>query len=286
MNALKVALLKVLWLILGRRNLVRLSRFLANESRLDSSNDMESNGEQIVQAICLQNAVGRTAIFFDVGANVGIWTKSALEQGAGKGALRVHSFEPWDETFKTLKANLEAWELIASVVPNALAVSSQTGSVEFFSSGPNMGINGLYGDTHGAAKISKLIPSTSLDDYCADHGVERIDLLKIDAEGHDMEVILGATKLVQAGRINVAQFEYNHRWISARHYLKDAFQFFQPCGYAIGKVTPTGIEFYKAWDPELETFREGNYVAVLNSLAPHFPQIEWWNCQATARTRS
>jgi hypothetical protein len=31
-------------------------------------------------------------------------------------------------------------------------------------------------------------------------------------------------------------------------------------GYRVGKVTPRGIEFYEAWHPELESFKEGNYV--------------------------
>ena len=39
------------------------------------------------------------------------------------------------------------------------------------------------------------------------------------------------------------------------------FELVQPIGYKLGKVTPKGIEFYEAWDPELETYREGNYVA-------------------------
>jgi len=73
------------------------------------------------------------------------------------------------------------------------------------------------------------------------------------------------------------QFEYNHRWVFSRHFLRDAFEFMRPLGYEIGKVTPKGIEFYAGWHPELETFREGNYLACRAEWVNRFPRIEWWN---------
>lgn len=57
------------------------------------------------------------------------------------------------------------------------------------------------------------------------------------------------------------QFQYNHRWIHARAFLLDAFELLTPLGYRLGKLTPFGVEFYPHWDPELETFVEGNYIA-------------------------
>ncbi len=40
-----------------------------------------------------------------------------------------------------------------------------------------------------------------------------------------------------------------------------AFDFLVPFGYRIGNRARKGVEFYPGWDPELETNREGNYVA-------------------------
>ena len=65
----------------------------------------------------------------------------------------------------------------------------------------------------------------------------------------------------------MAQFEYNHRWILGRFFLRDAFELVQAFGYRVGKLTPRGVEFYPGWDPELETFVEGNYVACAPAAA-------------------
>ena len=72
------------------------------------------------------------------------------------------------------------------------------------------------------------------------------------------------------------QFEYNHRWVFARAYLRDAFDLLTGLGYRIGKLTPKGVEFYPGWDAELETFVEGNYVACEPRAAEALPAVRWW----------
>jgi hypothetical protein len=53
--------------------------------------------------------------------------------------------------------------------------------------------------------------------------------------------------------------------------------FLLPLGYRIGKVTPRGIELYSRWDPERESFREGNYAALREDRTRLFRIIPWWN---------
>ena len=101
--------------------------------------------------------------------------------------------------------------------------------------------------------------------------------MKIDAEAHDMEILHGGRQMLKNRAIRALQFEYNHRWILSRHYLKDAFDFLIPFGYSIGKITTHGVEFYSGWNQELESFREGNYLAVLSDCSDQFPAIDWWN---------
>jgi hypothetical protein len=62
----------------------------------------------------------------------------------------------------------------------------------------------------------------------------------------------------------------------ARHLLKDVFDLVEPHGYRLGKLTRHGVESYPHWDPELETFIEGNYVAYTADMSPWLPQIPWW----------
>ena len=83
--------------------------------------------------------------------------------------------------------------------------------------------------------------------------------------------------MLQGHRIELVQFEYNHMWITSGCFLKQAMDLLQGHGYAFGKVTPRGIEFYESWHPELETFQLANYLACLPSWRDRFPRVRWWN---------
>ena len=127
--------------------------------------------------------------------------------------------------------------------------------------GSGFGTNSLSEpiDDHGA--VSEEVQLTTIDLHCKINAIEIIDLLKIDAEGHDFEVIAGASEMLDRGAIRILQFEYNQRWLGSRNYLRDVFSFLTPKGYMIGKLSGSHVEFYPHWRWELETYTEGNYVA-------------------------
>lgn len=277
---MKKAVYRFLIHILGRTNLVRLARYLGNEARLDGTNDPLVNGELLVQSCILGflQAEGiREVCVFDVGANIGEWSKSLLEQrGRCTASIKIHAFEPFSGTFQTLERNLSEWGFTNFFKTNCVALSSTRGKKTFYATGDNIGTNGFYAIEFGAKARAQVVTET-VDSYCADEGISRIHLLKIDTEGHDMEVLTGCKKMLAGGHIDAVQFEYNYRWIFARHFLRDAFSFALDFDLAIGKITRDGIEFYPKWHFELETFREGNYLLVREDLRDIFPAITWWN---------
>jgi hypothetical protein len=55
---------------------------------------------------------------------------------------------------------------------------------------------------------SHQIRSVPLEKALKDRGVEHVDFLKIDAEGHDLKVLQGALAYIQAGKIDIIQFEF------------------------------------------------------------------------------
>ena len=91
-----------------------------------------------------------------------------------------------------------------------------------------------------------------------------------------MAVLRGARTLLASQRISVVQFEYNRWWVYARSFLRDAFDFVQPLGYELGKLTPWGVEFYPGWHSDLETFIQGNYVAAAPGASAWMPAVQWW----------
>ena len=244
--------------LVGRRNLYRVSRFLMHAARGDVPNDPGSNGEQMVQGHAL-HACQAPAIVFDIGANVGNWTASLLGLAAGmKIPVDVHAFEPCRSTFQRLSERARQWP---SIRLNQLACSRQPGTAKMHVFGDGFGINSLVDPVEDWVSQSEEVQLTTIDLYCKDQAVHAIDLLKVDAEGHDFDVLVGATNMLENGAIRLIQFEYNQRWIGARNYLRDVFEFLTPKGFVIGKLSGSQVEIYSKWQWELENYVEGNYIA-------------------------
>jgi FkbM family methyltransferase len=247
-----------------------------NEARFDVPNDPACNGERMVQETVLRYAnPARKTVVFDVGANIGDWTCAILEQAKDIAGLQVHAFEPCSGTYNILLNRTSALS-DSNVIPVRKACSSSPGIGTLHVVGIGAGTNSLTCIEQTAE--AEQVELTSIDDYCHTSSIDHVSLLKIDAEGHDLAVIGGATSMLRQQSIDVLQFEYNQRWIFSNAFLRDVFNVLSPLGYAIGKVTPYGVEFYEKWDCELETFREGNYLACVSPWISRFKKIvPSWN---------
>lgn len=257
----------------GRRNTVRAARFLLDRARLDGPNNIESNGERLVQQFVLELDAAGAHTIIDVGAHFGEWSGHLLGQ-AQQAGLRpeIHLFEPGRFTFERLT---EALGTTDGVRLNRQGVSSRSGTALLHKPHEGAGSSSLY-DGASSRSGAEEISLTTLHEYCSEAGIDHVHLLKVDAEGHDLEVLEGARALLADRRVDIAQFEYNARWVDARRYLRDAFAFAESLGYRLGKVTPRGIEFYASWHPELESFREGNYILVRADIGDRMPAVMWW----------
>ena len=266
-------------LTLGRRQIVRTTRFMLRRASLDLDvpNDMRANGEE-----CLQRWVldlfpqDRKVHVLDVGANVGQWSASMLTTARNEGRaedLDLHSFEPSSYTFARLSKALESHRLNLQQV----ALSDRSGSSLLHVMGKAAPTNSLHAlPAMPPNTTTEGVVTTTLEEYAASVGLSHITLVKIDTEGHDLAVLRGAGRLLTEQRIRVVQFEYNWRWIAAGSFLYDAFRLLDPPGYRLGKLTPRGVEFYPQWDPDLETFVQGNYVAAIPEVAARLPAVTWW----------
>jgi FkbM family methyltransferase len=272
--------------ILGRGNVVRAARFVLYRARLDVPNDLNHNGESSLQRWILEvSAANRQVDVIDVGANVGRWSSSMLIAARRAGRLddiQLHAFEPSSYTFALLSEALDGH----LVRLHRAALCEQPGTAALYVIAPGAGTNSLHappGSEIGGS--TEDVVTTTLDSYVDQIGLDHVTLVKIDTEGHDLAVLRGARALFSKHRISVAQFEYNHRWVYARAFLRDAFELLEPLGYRLGKLTPRGVEFYPGWDAELETFVEANYIACLPQLAMMLPAVAWWKSASRREAR-
>jgi FkbM family methyltransferase len=263
----------------GRRTVVRTARFVLSRARLDYPNDLSSNGESALQGWILRfSQAGEQVHVADVGANVGRWSESMLAAASQAGRatdLRLHAFEPDSLAFARLTEALAG--TAASLSRTAL--SDRQGTSLFHVVAPAAGTNSLYPVTGTNQTAPEKVDTVTLDSYAEQSGVARFALVKIDAEGHDLAILRGARALFADHRITVAQFEYNHRWVLARFFLRDAFEILLALGYRVGKLTSRGVEFYPGWDADLETFVEGNYLACDPEAAAELPTVTWWKAK-------
>jgi FkbM family methyltransferase len=151
------------------------------------------------------------SVVLDVGACEGLFACRVLRQGL---AAKVICFEPSARTADYLRRSAEANGVGERIVTEVMAVSRKSGTVYF-----------AEGDTPQANSISstpgaKPIPAVALDDYCAEHQLKLTsrDLIKIDAEGADLDVLLGAEKLLRNSAPQIAVTTY-HKVEHAREIL-------------------------------------------------------------------
>lgn len=243
---------------------------------MDVPNAVAVNGERLIQREILlaARARGRPARVFDVGANVGEWSASCGEIATQVGVeVRIHAFEPEPSARQQLRRRCSA---VPELSIEPLAVGDEDTSLELQVVAPGAGTNSLVAMPGQRISETVEVECVRLDTYCADRGIEAIDLVKIDTEGNDYNVLVGLGDALGEGRVGCVQFEYNARWVLFRRYLKDVFDLVEPLGMSVAKVVPEGLVTFARWTPELETFREGNYLIYRPDTKPGLPERAWW----------
>jgi FkbM family methyltransferase len=184
---------------------------------------------------CWQAAARGAKVVFDVGANLGIYSLAAL---AAEPDATVHAFEPTPEIADRLRETA-ALNGLARLNVHQSAASSANGYAKLNryrgESGTNGGMNFIFGNADEGDPDR--VPTVRLDDFCGDYAIDHIDLLKVDVQGHEHDVLLGAEGLIRAGKVGLIFFELN--WAQDPHRpspARDAVRLLERCGYRFSAV--------------------------------------------------
>lgn len=136
------------------------------------------------------NSVSMLSNIVDVGANIGLFSIAAasrLTQG------KVFSFEPNPYILPLLKENIALNNLASRIQIYPLGVAKHKGLFEMNFAPGDWGGASLFKDELTSAKSQEFkIDRLSLSDIFSLTKLESIHLLKIDAEGAELEILKGA----------------------------------------------------------------------------------------------
>jgi FkbM family methyltransferase len=219
--------------------------------------DMHTNGEFRL----LRRVLGSTGncLIFDVGANIGNWTKEVLKINP---LANVHCFEPCGSTFRILQSR----DFPTNVILNNFGLGSSKSTNKMYIYGDSGGSNSLYLRTNLEPIKSIEIHLESLSNYCRERSIDFIEYLKIDAEGHDFEVLKGAADLLENDAINFVQFEYGIPNIDSRVFLKDVWILANKYNYQLCKINNRSLFLIEFYDACMDNFQSANYVLIHNRL--------------------
>ncbi len=150
-------------------------------------------------------------LILDVGANAGIYSLAAA---AANHTSSVHSFEPTPAIAAHLADTIQFNGLNSRIRVHQCAVAAESGKahLNFFlgEHADNEGMNFVSEQRRNADSLE--VTTVSLDDFCAEHGYGKIDLLKIDVQGNEPQVLAGARQLIARRAVSTLFFELN--WAS------------------------------------------------------------------------
>lgn len=173
----------------------------------------------------------------DVGANDGAYAELVLRAIPQSD---VHAFEPHPRTAERLERRLGG---AATIVP--AAAGSATGSLDLYDYEDARGsahaspYREVFTEIHGQPASAIAVPVIKLDDYVRETGLAQVLLLKVDTEGHELEVLKGASGVVADDAIHCVQFEFNEMNVVTRTFLRDFMR--QLPDFVFFRLLPRGL---------------------------------------------
>lgn len=135
-------------------------------------------------------------VVLDCGANIGMFTRKALQRGA----KQVIAVEPSPPTLEALRKNLAAEIADGRVVIIPKGVWNKDGEMELSINPANEGMNSLVIEQAMTTTRKVKVPLTTIDHLMAELNVQRIDFIKMDIEGAEKQALEGGRESIRRFR--------------------------------------------------------------------------------------
>ena len=199
-------------------------------------------------------------VIFDIGANIGNYSKKCVE--INKYGL-IYAFEPHPISYKSLFSLSRTLDFKAF----NLGIGDKDEKITIYD----------YQDKQGSehASFHKLAIKSenlceyeteviTLDNFIRNNNVQKIDLLKIDTEGNELNVLKGAQNSINSLIIGIIQFEFNEMNLVSKASFKDFLNILD--NYYIFRLLPDGMVEIAYSSIECEIYAYQNIVAVRKDI--------------------
>lgn len=179
-------------------------------------------------------------VFFDVGANIGVFTLLAakrLDRGC------VHAFEPSGAHLTKLRDNLNL-NRFQNVIVNAYGLSNASGQRTLFfplNTTPlhNTGMASLFTGQLRDYTVEQVMVKR-LDDYVMERAVSSVDVIKIDVEGSELDVLEGGVKTLAKYRPLVVMEVNKSHLAAAERSVEELLAFWKRMNYDLYRIDNNG----------------------------------------------
>jgi FkbM family methyltransferase len=143
-------------------------------------------------------------VVLDCGANIGVYTRVALDQGAGK----VVAIEPAPENIDCLRRNFAAEIAAGRVIVYPKGVWDKDDFLTLHVDPHNSAADSFLIEREGSHAEEKM-PVTTIDKIAAELNLERVDFIKMDIEGAEVRALEGARTVIARFRPRMALSAYH-----------------------------------------------------------------------------
>jgi FkbM family methyltransferase len=199
----------------------------------------------------------REPILFDVGAHLGEYSIEFLKHFPSS---KVMAFEPNTQSFKMLEKRMHSVNNV-SLQPIGLGRSNKIQNLYFNCDASPLSSLTRRRLDHFRLYLDKSEEVTirTLDSFVSEFNIQP-DFIKVDVEGHELEVLEGAVKTLE--KSHLVQFEFGGTMIDTRTYFQDFWYLLTNKGFDIFRISKSRPIAIKSYQETEEVFLKSEYLAV------------------------
>jgi FkbM family methyltransferase len=202
-------------------------------------------------------------VLLDVGANIGLYSERLMESFPN---AQLYCFEPQKDNFKKLTDRVQGGK--ANLYN--IGLGSVRTSMCLYDRGDSQGSShasmhkAVISEIHKQQVVEYNVQVDTLESFCENEGINHIDFLKVDTEGHDYEVLKGAESLIEKNSIDLIHFEFNSMNVISKVFFRD-FRILLK-NYKFYRLLPDGIVGIDDSILYTELYGFQNILAINNSM--------------------